>query len=489
MKRFYVLSMVFLLVFYSSFFSSGFADELIEEQSKEAYGLFQSGKFEEARHIYEEIVEKDYNNFQAHFSLGVIFQIQKKDEQALGHYSICTDIDPGFAPTYNNMGWIFFTRGEYNKAQLAYMQALQNDPKYILAYNNLGVVFLIGGELDTAKFIFEKVIALQPGNLMALNNLGLVCESKGETEEAKKKYNEVLMKDPGNVSARINLARVSMAEGRWGTAREIFERLERELPNSPLTSFSLASFYYRTGDMRKAERFLRKTLKLQPLHFSAREMLSELLIKQKKYKKSLLQLQLLKEQSPGDPEVLLNLGIAYYYLDDYPKSINYFSETLQKFPSSTTAMTYLGLICEENSDYNRAFFHFYNCYLINPINPQNKQNLARVYIKIGKLHEGEAMIDDMLKVHPHDAEALCLKSFILWKMNRKEDAFKILREILRMNPRHINANFYYGIFQCIEGNDKIGIKYLMKSIKTNWKILKEVKKFPRIYEKFKNNVK
>lgn len=489
MRRLNLFVPVLLVILLCMVTSFCFADERIEEQLKEAYGLFQQGRLEEARQIYEKVVEEDYDNFKAHFSLGVIFQFQKKDEQALGHYSICTDIDPGFAPTYNNMGWIFFTRGEYNKAQLAYMHALENDPKYLLAYNNLGVVFLIGGETDTAKFIFEKVLVLQPGNLMALNNLGLVYESRGEQGEARKKYNEVLMKDPGNVSARINLARVCMAEGKWGTALKIYKQLEKERPDSPLTSFSLAAFFYKTGDMKRSERYLRKTLKFQPLHYSAREMLSEILLKQKRYKESLWQLLLLKEQSPGAPGVLLSLGVVYYYMDDYPTSMNYLSETLKKFPSSTVAMTYLGLISEENSDYNGAFFHFYNCYLLNPINLQNKQNLARVYLKIGKFQEGEALVNDMLAVHPDDSESLCLKSFILWKMNRKEDAFKILRKIIRMNPSHVNANYYYGIFQCIEGNDKIGIPHLLKSIKNNWKILKEVKRFPRIYEKFKNNVK
>ncbi len=489
MRRLKILVSVFLLIFYFLVFSCCYADEVVDEQLKEAYGFFQQGRLEEARQIFEKVIEKDYSNFRAHFSLGIIFQMQRKNEQALDHYRICSDIDPGFAPTYNNIGWIFFADGEYNKAQLAYMQALEKDPKYLLAYNNLGIVFLIGGEIDTAKFIFEKVLAIQPGNLMALNNLGLVYESLGEPEKARKKFNEVLMKDPGNVSARINLARVYMTEGKWGTARKIYEQLEEELPDSPLSSFSLGVFFYRTGDLKKSEGYLRKTLKLRPSHYSAREMLSEILMKKKKYKESLKQLLLLKEQAPGDPQVLLNLGVVNYYLDNYAASQNYLSESLKKLPSSSTAMTYLGLINEENSDYNRAFFYFYSCYLLNPINLQNKQNLARVYIKIGKFQEGETLVDSMLKDHPDNAEALCLKSFILWKMNRKEDAFKILQKILRMNPEHANANFYYGIFQCIEGNDRIGVKFLAKSMKSNWKILKEVKKFPRIYEKFKNNVK
>lgn len=484
-----LLILILTLILTSMVSSFCCADETIDRELNEAYILFQQGKLEGAREKYEQVIEKNYDNFKAHFSLGVIFQIQRKDEQALGHYQICTDIDPSFAPTYNNIGWIFFARGEYNKAQLAYMQALEKDPGYILAYNNLGIVFLIGGETDTARFIFEKVLTLQPGNIMALNNLGLVYESRGEGEEAKKKYNEVLMKDPGNICARANLARVFMDEGSWGKAGKIYNQLEEERPDSPLSTFSLAEFFHRTGDLKRSERYLRKTLKLQPSHFSAREILAEILINQKRYNEALFNLLRLREQAPGDPGVLLSLGTAYYYLDDYPASTIYLSEALKKNPSSTSAMTYLGLINEENSDYNRAFFYFYKCYLSNPINLQNKQNLARVYLKIGKLQEGEALIDGMLREYPDNADALCLKSFILWKMKRKEDSFKILRKILRMNPEHAKANFYYGIFQCIEGNEKVGMKFIAKSVKENWKILKDVKKFPRIYEKFKINVK
>ena len=402
--------------------NTGFAKEKYipetEEILNKAYYKFQSGELEQAEKLYQKVIEKEPENFRAHFSLGVIFQIQKKYNLSLKHYETCNRVNPNFAPTYNNIGWIYFTIGEYDQAQIGYMTAIEKDPSYLLAYNNLGIIFLLRNDLDMARIIFNKILKLHPNNIMALNNLGLVYEAQGKYDLAERKFFEILSMDPGNVTARINLARLFIHKGKWKEPGIILNQLKKEYPDSPVVSFFLAFFNYKRGDLKKAKKYLLKTLSFQKNHFQARLILSNILMNEGSYLSALNHLKYLSHLSPNNYELLFNIGKCYYYLENFSESINYLKMAVKSNPSSVAALNQLGLAYEQAGNNQLAYYYYYRCHLIEPDDSKIQINLARIYVVLGMYREADVIISEILEKEPKNIEALHLKSYLLWNKNQ-----------------------------------------------------------------------
>ena len=67
-------------------------------------------------------------------------------------------------------------KGLWREAIYRWERATQLDPTYAPAFNNLAVAYEQGGQLDKAREAYEKAIALQPNNQLIKQNFDLFKE-------------------------------------------------------------------------------------------------------------------------------------------------------------------------------------------------------------------------------------------------------------------------------------------------------------------------
>merc|ERR1711991_325923 len=105
-----------------------------------------------------------------------------------------------FAQTYNNLGIVYKSLGEYEKAITYFDKDLQitkdklgeNHVDVAASYNNLGNVYKSLGEYQKAITYYDKALQKYKDQLgenhvdvaMSYNNLGIVYKSLGEYEKA-----------------------------------------------------------------------------------------------------------------------------------------------------------------------------------------------------------------------------------------------------------------------------------------------------------------
>jgi len=71
---------------------------------------------------------------------------------------------PDLAKSYNNIGLVYNSKGEYDKALEFYQKSLEinlislppNHPDLATSYNNIGLVYNSKGEYDIALEFFQK---------------------------------------------------------------------------------------------------------------------------------------------------------------------------------------------------------------------------------------------------------------------------------------------------------------------------------------------
>jgi Flp pilus assembly protein TadD len=107
-------------------------------------------------------------------------------------------------------------KGDYDAAEAALKAALTVDVMFGPAHNNLGKVYFHKGELYLAAREFDYAMKLMPNQPEPANNLGLVFETRGRLDDAVSAYGKAAALEPDNVQIMGNWARARVARVRRG---------------------------------------------------------------------------------------------------------------------------------------------------------------------------------------------------------------------------------------------------------------------------------
>lgn len=122
-----------------------------------------------------------------------------------------TDTDKAVSKNDNALNCL--ERGQLDRAERLFQQALIADVTYGPAHNNLGQLYFNQKKYYLAAWEFEYAIKLMPDRPEPYNNLGLVYEKVGKLNEAVETFEIAFKLRPNNPEVIGNLARVRMRRG------------------------------------------------------------------------------------------------------------------------------------------------------------------------------------------------------------------------------------------------------------------------------------
>jgi len=187
--------------------------------------LHKSGKFEEAKKIYEEILRLNPINFEVTNLLGIIsLQLQKYDE-AIILITKAISINPNHHALYNNLGVTYKNLEQYDNAIKNFNKAIELNPNYAEAYNNLGIIFKNNKEYEEAYKNYIKSIELKPDYVEAYNNLGLLYKVIQKYDEAIINFDKAIKLNENYYEAYINRADTFFLHGNYLLAIKDFNKL------------------------------------------------------------------------------------------------------------------------------------------------------------------------------------------------------------------------------------------------------------------------
>jgi Flp pilus assembly protein TadD len=186
-----------------------------------------------------------------------------------------------------HLGMTYYLMGDEADARTTFQRALQlnedfpekNECNQCLAV--LAIDAKTAGA-DTRAWL-EKRVASQPNDSVALMRLAAIYQREGTLDKATTTYEAVLQANPQNVTALVNLARL-YANQDPQKAFNLAKAAHNLTPNDPQVTHTLGHLAFVTGD----------------------------------YQWSLSLLQLTAQVQPQDPEVLCDLGEAFYSVGRVP---------------------------------------------------------------------------------------------------------------------------------------------------------------------------
>jgi tetratricopeptide (TPR) repeat protein len=128
----------------------------------------------------------------AHSSLGNFYYGLQEWDKAEKELRIAIEIDPDFAPPYNELGYALSNQGKYDDAITSlrkYSELRPDDPN---PHDSMGEIYLWMGNHESSIKEFSKSLELDPNFTISTAGIGHNFVFQGEFENARSKYEEIL---------------------------------------------------------------------------------------------------------------------------------------------------------------------------------------------------------------------------------------------------------------------------------------------------------
>jgi protein O-GlcNAc transferase len=136
--------------------------ENIKDLFEEGFAFHKANQLNQARKIFEKVLEQDKNHINAIYLLATIFGQEKKYQEALDLFNRGIAIKDDVPELFYNQGIVLNALGRFNEAIQSYEMAIKLKPDLEGAYLNLGFIFQNLQQYQEAIIQYDKVLSLNP---------------------------------------------------------------------------------------------------------------------------------------------------------------------------------------------------------------------------------------------------------------------------------------------------------------------------------------
>ena len=177
----------------------------VEQIIQQAKLALNEGKLEEAKSLFQNILQIQPSHYKTHTNIGAILIKLGKIDEAEVSFKKAIEFKPEFEIAYYNLGIAQEKLNRLNEAEVSFKKAIEIKVDYFEAHINLGSILLKLDKIDEAEACFKKVIEFKPEFAVAHYNLGVTQEKLGRFKEAEKSYKKAIEFKADYVDAHNNL--------------------------------------------------------------------------------------------------------------------------------------------------------------------------------------------------------------------------------------------------------------------------------------------
>lgn len=177
---------------------------------KEALELHQQKRFTEAERKYKQFLLQENDNFDAWYNLGMLYYTTKQYQKAQDALFKALEIDKSQAVVHYGFGLVLEKMDNIAEAVVAYQEAIALDPTFIEAYNNLGNILCRECQFKQAESVYRQAIVANPEHLGSYLNLGNALLLQRRLDDATTAYEKALEIEPAHPDVLYNLKILSV---------------------------------------------------------------------------------------------------------------------------------------------------------------------------------------------------------------------------------------------------------------------------------------
>lgn len=344
----------------------------------------------------------------------------------------------------------FYQSQRYAEAA-SYLKSLYpgdiNDVKIL---SQMAYSYMMSGNLPDAEKTYEQINQLQPNSLGTLFNLANINTKRGVKNKTVAYLKQILTIDSNNFNAYKQLANYPDSAA---LKIKYLEKANSINPAEGDVAYDLAELYKNEKEYQKGYNVLQKAINADTGNIILQQALLPLAIQLKKYKEVIsIGEKLLSNE--GNPNVIRDVGKAYFFLKDYEKCLFYYN-VLEKFDAQNENILYfMALSYRELKKYDLAI-----TYAKKTIDEAISPNTAFYYNMLGNIYENKNQLTNAMASFKRGLTFSNEKD-ILYSMAILYDS--------RLNQRTSALNYYKQYLKSKELKeiDKAQVEYAKKRVES-----------------------
>lgn len=370
-------------------YSQVLKDEQADVQFELGEGLFQLGLLEEAKALFEVLVEKFPEEGEILVYLAEINLELDNEENALALLERISEKDPTFpqallllADLYQMqglfevseqkiltakrilpnekvidfaLGELYAEQGKFTEAIAAYQTVLteQNEIGGVNLNQRLAEVLSVSGQFEEALPFYDKALE-EKLEINTLFGYAFTAYQAGYYRTAIEKFNELIELDPEYHSLYLYLAKAYEQEGEL---HECFKAIQTGIKQD---EFNKDLFYYggkialKLGQEEDAERLLRETLVLDPGFTEAALTLNKVFLQNERYEDVIDLVSHIEAQDEEEPQLMWDAATALWKTENYFEALNKYECAYTFFKNNTDFLEDYGYFLMEEGKTKEA---------------------------------------------------------------------------------------------------------------------------------------
>src|SRR5713101_5734376 len=298
----------------------------------------------------------------------------------------------------------YFEGGQYQAAEIEYLNVLRLDAQSPLANQRLGTIYYDQGRYQAALRFLQRAKELAPDDLDARTKLAGIISSAGQPAQAREELRLILAKDPAHAEALEFLAQSATTAADIKETRERLQRLRQQGGDKAVYHLVEGILYLQETNAPSAERAFRQALALDAKMAGAYIFLGTLSWRENDLAQAERMFKTAAELSPARSTRQLHWADLKVRTGATAEARSFLEQLVKKAPDFLPALNRLAQLDLAETRTNECSRRIARVLALDPANYDGRVLLARLKLTQGQATQAVEQLERLKSWYPQAAE-------------------------------------------------------------------------------------
>ena len=309
------------------------AQHATAEKVSTALQLQRSGRLDEAKELYCEVLASEPTNADAWHLLGMTLYSASAFPNALECLQTAQALLGDHPELLSNLSLVYRAMGDFERAKDALERVITSNSDDVSARNNLGVLLLENEFVQQAEEQFLQCLKIDSASQQAQMNLANCWLKQNRLKDAEQLYRDIHQRDRGNWVVLGNLGECLRRQCKWEESLRVLDQVVSQQPTDLVTRLTHARTLAKVGRFQEAYDHLSHLSNENPGFSKAHHYLGTVSLTLGDVATAETQIKHALEIDPEDAHAFCSLGMVYIESEQRQLAADCFTKALELDPT------------------------------------------------------------------------------------------------------------------------------------------------------------
>lgn len=406
--------------------------------------LRQKGRLNDAQAAFEKALEINKFMSKAFYQLGLLEKARDNSERAKELFQKAIQLSPDDPYAHYQLGMTYKDLGNIDLAVMEVKRATILHPTDSYGHSRLGQFYQQQNKYDLAVASYSRAIGLKPKDAFVLEKLAEVLAAKGDHNRAIEVFQEALScQFHQKVETMLSLCKSVKAVGKWSDLQDLSGEILRLSPENYEAAYNMAYSVAKQGRLEEAIKMFEALVAKKIAKYDSWLELGKLYQATGQNDKALVALTRASTGAPDQAGIWKMIGVLLFNQELYVDALKAFRKAASFDYSDQSIADKLKSVTKKvEADASKII-------------ESRKSRIEKApddidaYLEMGKAYENvdmpkEALMayQKVLAINPKYVPGLIVYSELLRKMGKLKMAMRCYREIIKLEPKNLDAHIF-----------------------------------------------